>query len=334
MTSHSLDLLLSRFSDLSILVVGDFFLDRYLDIDPTLSETSLETGLEANQVVRVRNHPGAAGTVTNNLCALGIGKVLALGCIGEDGHGFDLERGLIDTGVDTTHLVRSPKRSTPTYTKPMDTVTGKERERLDIKNRIPTPPEIEEEVLRLLQAQAANVDGVVVLDQVQEAECGVVTSRVRESAAALGREQPELPVLADSRERIDEFRQVIVKPNEAEARKTVGRDDLRSAAVALANRNGRPVFITRGAQGLLAADEESVFSVQAVQVPQPIDPVGAGDSVSASLIAALAAGASCKDAAKLGVLAASITIQQIGTTGVATPDQIRQRFLEYPLDVS
>ena len=77
MTSHSLDLLLSRFSDLSILVVGDFFLDRYLDIDPTLSETSLETGLEANQVVRVRNHPGAAGTVTNNLCALGIGKVLA-----------------------------------------------------------------------------------------------------------------------------------------------------------------------------------------------------------------------------------------------------------------
>ena len=58
MTSHSLDLLLSRFSDLSILVVGDFFLDRYLDIDPTLSETSLETGLEANQVVRVRNHPG------------------------------------------------------------------------------------------------------------------------------------------------------------------------------------------------------------------------------------------------------------------------------------
>ena len=62
--------LLDRFPTATVLVVGDFFLDKYLDLDPRLSEPSLETGLDAYQVVGVRTYPGAAGTVVNNLRAL------------------------------------------------------------------------------------------------------------------------------------------------------------------------------------------------------------------------------------------------------------------------
>ena len=50
---------------------GRFFLDKYLDVDPALAETSLETGKTAHQVVAVRHSPGAAGTVVCNLAALG-----------------------------------------------------------------------------------------------------------------------------------------------------------------------------------------------------------------------------------------------------------------------
>jgi len=53
--------LLQKFPGLHILVVGDFFLDKYLSIEPSLSEISLETGLEAYQVVEIRHSPGAAG---------------------------------------------------------------------------------------------------------------------------------------------------------------------------------------------------------------------------------------------------------------------------------
>src|SRR6185369_11173199 len=84
--------LLDRFPAATVLVVGDFFLDKYLDIDPRLSEPSLETGLEAYQVVGVRSYPGAAGTVVNNLRALDVG-VRVLGVIGDDGEGDDLLRG-------------------------------------------------------------------------------------------------------------------------------------------------------------------------------------------------------------------------------------------------
>jgi len=70
MDESRLRALLSRFDSLHALVVGDFFLDRYLVINPILSERSLETGLEARQVVEVISTPGAAGTVTSNLRGL------------------------------------------------------------------------------------------------------------------------------------------------------------------------------------------------------------------------------------------------------------------------
>src|SRR5438105_10566295 len=75
---------------LTIGVLGDLFLDRYLDIDATLTEPSIETGLDAYQVVRVRAYPGAAGTVINNLVALDVQQVYALSVIGDDGEGYEL----------------------------------------------------------------------------------------------------------------------------------------------------------------------------------------------------------------------------------------------------
>ena len=52
--------ILVRLPRLTLGVVGDLFLDRYLDIDASLTEPSIETGLDAYQVTRVRPSPGAA----------------------------------------------------------------------------------------------------------------------------------------------------------------------------------------------------------------------------------------------------------------------------------
>src|SRR5215831_2466249 len=79
---------------LTIGVLGDLFLDRYLDIDAALTEPSLETGLDAYQVARVRSYPGAAGTVINNLAALGVKKICPISVIGDDGEGYELLRAM------------------------------------------------------------------------------------------------------------------------------------------------------------------------------------------------------------------------------------------------
>src|SRR4029077_16267022 len=84
---------------LSIALVGDLFLDKYLDLDSTLTETSVETGLDAYQIDRVRCYPGAGGTVLNNLRALGIGRLHAVSVVGDDGEGYELLRALRDRRI-------------------------------------------------------------------------------------------------------------------------------------------------------------------------------------------------------------------------------------------
>ena len=73
LTAARVEAILDAVPRLTIGVLGDLFLDRYLDLDGSLTEPSIETGLDAYQVVRVRPMPGAAGTVINNLVALGVG---------------------------------------------------------------------------------------------------------------------------------------------------------------------------------------------------------------------------------------------------------------------
>ena len=337
LTETRVEQILARIPALTIGVVGDLFLDRYLDLDASLTEPSIETGLDAYQVTRVRAYPGAAGTVINNLVALGVKRVVAVSVIGEDGEGYELRQALAALRVvDMTRVISAPERRTPTYTKPMLHEAGqppRELNRLDIKNRIPLAGPLQDRVSAALADLWPHVAALLVLDQVSEPECGVITTRVRAALQELGERQPALPVLADSRAQLGQFRSVWLKPNVTECRRAVDDSaEPRACVEALAQRCGRPVFCTLGADGILVVDPRAT-PLRSVQVPgfpvsDPIDIVGAGDSTSAGIACAVAAGASLEEAAAFGNLVASITIQQLGTTGTASPAQVRLRWRE------
>lgn len=318
MHTSRLENILVQFPSLTLLVLGDYFLDLYLDIDSALAETSLETGLEVHQVVRTRAFPGAAGTVTSNLRALGM-NVIALGVIGDDGNGYELKRALTATGVDIASLIESRERITPTYTKPMR--DGRELNRLDIKNRMPLPRTIEDEIILRLRTIVPRVNGVIIVDQVQESNCGVITNRVRAEIVALAREYRQKIFVVESRERIGLFSDVIVQANAREARHATGWQDLEACGERL-SANNRAALITVGADGILVFDENGCARAPGVHIEGEIDTVGAGDSVCAGVTAALCAGASLFEAAEVGNLVAAVTIQQIGVTGTATPAQV------------
>ncbi|MCD6351846.1 MAG: carbohydrate kinase [Armatimonadetes bacterium] len=341
MTSERMREILAGFPQATIAVVGDFFLDKYLILDAALTEVSLETGLDAYQVVDKRLSPGAAGTVANNLSALRVGRILAVSVIGDDGEGYELKQGLAARGVDMTYLVESAEVFTPTYTKPMlRDEQGQERElnRLDIRNRRPLPEELEEAVLANFAAALEQADAVIVGDQVAERELGVVNDRVREAICQSARERPDVIFFADSRGNIALYRDVIIKPNKFEAARACGyqgreedlsADDALRYGAELARRNRAPVIVTAGAEGVIVFDEQGATHIPAVPVPPPVDIVGAGDSTTAGIVCALCAGATLREAAVVGNCVASITIQQIGTTGTATPEQVAQQFDEH-----
>jgi rfaE bifunctional protein kinase chain/domain len=330
MDSGRLQALLDHFPGVTVLIVGDFFLDKYLDIDPRLSEPSLETGLEAYQVTSVRRYPGAAGNVASNLRALDV-NVIVLGIVGEDGEGDDLRRGLDLIGVESDGLIRAPGRFTPTYMKPMlrqANRPARELNRFDTRNRTPLPAEIETEVITRLHGLFARLPGMVIADQVSEPNCGVITDRVRQAIRELARAHPAAIVLADSRERIGEFRDVMLKPNAGEAKRATGLTDLAAAGRELRRRAQRPVIVTHGDRGMYLFEQEGEQHIPAVPVAGPIDVVGAGDSAMAGLVATLCVGGKLAEAALVGNLAASLTIQQLGVTGTATRAQILARFEE------
>jgi bifunctional ADP-heptose synthase (sugar kinase/adenylyltransferase) len=348
LTDERVEFILQRIPRLTIGVLGDLFLDRYLDIDAALTEPSIETNLDAYQVTRVRSLPGAAGTVINNLVALGVKRVCALSIIGDDGEGYELRQALAKLKVvDTAKVFSSPERRTPTYTKPMLCQPGREpRElnRLDIKNRTPTPEPLQDLVMEALHDVWPQVDALLVMDQVSEESCGVVTDSVRRTLAQIGEANPQKFVLADSRQWIGSYRSVSAKPNLAECmrigaaprtfselmaglRENFARED-EGCVQSLARQIGRPVFCTLGENGILLSDGISAQRIPGYRVSGPVDIVGAGDSTSAAIGCAVAAGATLEEAAAFGNLIASITIKQIGTTGTATPEQVRRRWRE------
>ncbi len=325
-----------RYPRLRIGVVGDFFLDRYLHIDPRKEEASIETGLPVHNVVEVRSQPGAAGTILNNLVALGVGEIHAVGFCGDDGEGYELKRALAaKSGVKLEHFLTSPSRRTPVYCKPIVMEEGRpprELNRLDSKNWTSTPVELQRELASRVVELAPKWDILLLLEQVELPETGVVTRAVAEAAHAAMRARDGLVVLADSRRGLRHFPPLAFKMNAAELARMDGGSETESEpepgaigarAAALAERNGQPVFVTMAGRGIVGAlPGRHPEHVPALPVRGPIDVVGAGDAVTANLAAALAAGADTREAMTLSMAAASLVIHQLGTTGTASPEQI------------
>ena len=330
--------ILDQFHDQRILVVGDFYLDAYWYIDKVRSTLSLETPWHTNPVVEQRYSPGAAGTVTNNLKALGVGTVYTLGVIGEDGFGGTLLNCLQANGCLTDFMIQVPRWVTPTYLKPIHRgYEGVETEgpRFDIENQSPMEETVENAVINALQECVPLVDGIIIGDQMPLENLGVVTNRVREELCKLALAFPEKIFFADSRTRIGAYRNVIVKPNRFEAKRAlqpewsgqeVDMAEAKLCAVVLAKRTQNTVYVTLGENGILVYCEDELTHIPGIPIDDEIDPVGAGDSVSAGLVATLcslrASQEAAAEAAYVGNLVASITVTKIGTTGTASPTEV------------
>ncbi|MHC4917356.1 MAG: bifunctional heptose 7-phosphate kinase/heptose 1-phosphate adenyltransferase [Planctomycetota bacterium] len=340
MNRARLDEVIERLRGVAVAVVGDFCVDRYLHLDPSIRDDSRETGLPIHQVVGARSLPGGAASVLANLAALGVGRVVPVGIIGEDGSGFELAAALAASGVDLSRLQRSGSRATPTYIKPVvpraDGLLD-ELSRYDVFPREPLGEEEEKSLLAAVREELDNCGALIISDYGEAGKSGVISPAVRDGLLSMARERPERVFFADSRLRVGDFSDCCIKPNALETAALLDGDltedspidDLRSAARDLTARTRRPVFLTLGERGLIAASGEEARHVPGFPLRDPIDPVGAGDAVTASVTAALAVGAAAAEAGLFGVLAASVTVGKLGECGTASPEEIRTRFAEY-----
>jgi rfaE bifunctional protein kinase chain/domain len=306
---------------LRVLVVGDVCLDRWCTYDPALADPSRETGIPRVAVTATEVTPGAAGTIANNLAALGAGHVDVLGMVGDDGFGYELRRALAARGISPGLLVDAPGVPTFTYTKLISGATGDEDlPRVDFVYTKPLPQIVEGAIVARLEC--AEYDVVLVSDQAETAHGGVVTAPVRDAVERMALGRRDTVVWVDSRLRPELFRHVVVKPNQQEAE---------AASVRLLSRVDysewrrraqlRALIVTHGGDGAIVVDEHGERWSAARRVERPVDICGAGDSFSAAAAMALKITGDPMQAAAFGNRVALITIMKKGT-GTASPAEV------------
>ncbi|MGI6570834.1 MAG: bifunctional heptose 7-phosphate kinase/heptose 1-phosphate adenyltransferase [Caldicoprobacterales bacterium] len=321
--------ILEKIKTTRIGIIGDGCLDIYWDADMRLSVLSRETPHFPLPVVRERIYPGAGGNVAANVRSLQAGSTYILSCIGKDWRGESLLSVLAELGIDTRFMLTDDNWITPAYCKPVRqgySDVKYEDPRIDFENRTALSLDRETELIDNLTALSKEVDVLIVCDQFNY---GVIGERVCTALAELAG-QGRI-VVADSRTRIGLFRNVIIKPNELEARMAVNQgevsadmnfEDLAEAAVRLYERNSAPVVITMGSGGSLWYSGEKLHRAESIPVEPPIDIVGAGDTFLAAFSCAYGAGFSGPACIAFANLASSVVIQKIGMTGTASPDEI------------
>ena len=324
-----LETCLARIRAVRVAVLGDFFLDAYWIIDPEQSELSVETGLPIKRVREQRYSPGGVGTVVNNLVDLGVAKVYALGLAGQDLFGRHLLELLQQRRVDTSGLLTSqPDWQTMVYAKPY--INEEEQNRHDFGTFNVISPQSIKALAAKLEETAAQVDVVVLNKQLL---AGVSPPAMIEEINKIVARQPRCRFITDARRHAELYQGAILKLNAYEASRLLGQprpldefipaETAKNMARKLAARHGQLVIVTRGENGILAAEGEAFYEVPGIQIIGRTDPVGAGDTALSALAAVLGSGGDALTAIKLANLAASITVRKLGTTGTATPAEIR-----------
>ncbi len=300
------------FQQARVVVAGDVMLDRYLF--GSTGRISPEAPVPVVHVQETDDRPGGAANVAVNLAALGVSTSL-IGVVGEDAAAQTLAAILEGSGIGCEFAVADDR---PTITKTRVQSRGQQLIRLDEENAVAMPGDAVSGKLAGTLAGA----GAVVLSDYGKGALSDVRAMISACRAA------DIPVLVDPKGTdFSKYRGAsLLTPNQGEFEAVAGKatsdDDLVARARAMMDELALDaLLVTRSEKGMLLveADAEPLFlSTQAREV---YDVTGAGDTVIATLAAALASGQGLAAAAALANLAAGLVVRKIGVATV-TPGEL------------
>ncbi|HLA94599.1 MAG TPA: D-glycero-beta-D-manno-heptose-7-phosphate kinase [Pyrinomonadaceae bacterium] len=310
--------IIDKIASVKVLVVGDMMLDRYWWGDVT--RISPEAPVP---VVRLRKDTFAAGGAANvaaNVAGIGASAFL-VGVVGDDAEGERFVRILGDLNIRPEFILRSRLR--PTTVKTRIVANNQQVVRVDQEETGPLSIDEEEKIWASITKIIEEVDVVIVSDYAKGVLTCDILARLITKSNEIGK-----PVLVDPKGK-DYLRYSgasLLTPNRKEAAEACHLENDTQDLVDIAGNsllndlNLGAVLITQGEDGMtmFRPDRDPVHLDAMAQ--EIFDVTGAGDTVIACLGAAMAAGASGLDAARIANIGASLVIQHVGTTFLTADD--------------
>jgi rfaE bifunctional protein kinase chain/domain len=319
---------LEKIKDVRVAVYGDFCLDAYWILSPEGGEISVETALLSQAVKKHYYTLGGASNIVANLAALKPAHIRCIGTIGNDIFGAELTTQLSALGVDTNGII-TQKENFDTVTFAKRYLDDTEQPRIDFGFLNKRFLQTDDTLIENIRTALKECDILIFNQQVP----GSITNHEFISQSNnLFDEFNDSIVLLDSRHYSEKFTNVYRKTNDIEAAQLNGvevaaaddvtPEDAKKYAAALYERSRKPVFVTRGAEGILVADSQGLSQLPAVKISAQIDTVGAGDTTTSAIALCLGAKIAPTEAAEFANFAAAVTIKKLFKTGTASPNEI------------
>ena len=309
--------LIARMKASRVAVIGDIMIDRYLygDTDRLSPEAPVPVVTLRERTAKL----GGAANVAANVASMGA-SCLLVGTVGDDADGAAIRQELVVARLDGRHVVTIAGR--PTTSKTRIIARSQQIVRIDDEvDALLEGPDLARLIAAVREA-LADADALLLEDYNKGALAPGLIKAAMEAARRRG-----IPVVVDPKYRqfFEYAGATVFKPNRRELESALG------AAVDLQNRNAIPEVLTRlrvdnllvtlGADGMLLVTKDG-GSLRIPSIAREVyDVSGAGDTVTAWLGTALAAGASLMEAAQLANYAAGV---EVGKPGVATvsPEEV------------
>lgn len=307
---------LSSDKETTILVAGDFILDRYTT--GTVDRISPEAPVPIMTLNGQNDQPGGAGNVALNLEALGA-NVKLFGRVGADKEGEILRKALSTDSIRCNALVCDP--SVPTILKNRFIAGGQQMLRIDREKNSPLSEYTEQYLISIIPELLEGVDLIAISDYGK----GFLTPALIRALIDNGKSL-SIPIIVDPKG--SDFSKysgaTVIKPNYKEALGAAGIDagthgvTIEQIAKRIFDQTEiDALIITRSQEGISLVETDLSHKHFPVSSQEVRDVTGAGDTVLAVIAYAMAKGLSKEEAIEVGNIAAGIAIRQVGCAQVS-----------------
>ena len=303
----------NKLPKLRIAVIGDIMVDRYVFGD--VSRISPEAPVPVNRVTDVREVLGGAANVASNLANLDC-QVFLGGVAGEDTHGKLLTDLLEVENINHSGIMREPSRQTTTK---MRILGGRQQMmRLDFEEPEPVNAKETEFLLAWIKELAEHgLDGIVISDYGK----GVCTTAVLGEVLKIAKAKGIKTIVDPKGNDWSKYSgATFITPNVKELSEYIGRNlpntdeaIVEAAKETLDAVDFDYVVATRSAKGITIVSRQGQIWHNPATQQDVFDVSGAGDTVVAMIITAMAAGLTVRGTLHVANAAAGVVVSKVGT---------------------